>query len=94
MNRTEKITLLKKIVTGKASDENLSQLRQSNGPGAIVITYQPGTAKPGPNDEVTFHYEGKKVTMPYKNIQAFTHYEPLTICMMPDNGRRKVPDSK
>lgn len=89
MKRAEKIALLTKIVAGKACNEALKQFHKSNGPGAVVIIYQHGASNPGPNDEVSFYHKGKRVTMPYKDIQAFTRYEPLTICMIPDNCRRK-----
>ncbi len=89
MNRAEKIALLSKIVEGKASDKTLKQLRHSNGLGAVVIIYQVGASNPSPDDVVSFHHKGKRITMPYKDIQALTRYEPLTICMIPDNGRRK-----
>ncbi|GAB4038676.1 hypothetical protein [Spirosoma jeollabukense] len=88
MKRTEKIALLTKIIQGKSSEGVKQQLKQSIGPGAVVIIYRHGALRPAPTDEVSFHYKGKPVTMPYKDIQAFTRYEPLTICMIPDNGRR------
>ncbi|SOD99763.1 hypothetical protein [Spirosoma fluviale] len=94
MKRIEKIALLMKIVDGKASVETLNKLRQSKNPGAVVIIYQFEAFNPGPDEVVSFHHKGKRVTMPYKDIQAFTRYESLTICMIPDNGRRKVPESR
>lgn len=93
MKRADKIALLTKIIQGQVSHETRQRLRQSNGPGAVVITYQIGDSHPGPTDEVSFYHNGQQVTMPYKDIQAFTRYQPLTICMLPDNGRRKKPKS-
>ncbi|SOD99793.1 hypothetical protein [Spirosoma fluviale] len=94
MKRAEKIVLITKILKGKFNEGTKQQLCQSNGPGAVVIVNQLGASNPCPNDQVRFYHNGKQVTMPYKDIQAFTRYEPLTICMIPDNGRRKVPESK
>ncbi|WP_461148872.1 hypothetical protein [Spirosoma pulveris] len=92
MKRGEKIALLTKIVEGKASNETVKLLRQSKGPGCVIIIYRHGASEPGPDDLVSFHHKGKRVTMPYKDVEAFTRYDPLTIIMIPDNGRRQVPD--
>ena len=89
MKRPQKLALLAKIVQGKASNENIQQLRRSKGPGGVVIIYQPGASYPGRDDEVSFHHNGQQVTMPYLAIQAFTRYKPLTICFIPDNGRQR-----
>ncbi|GAB3957157.1 hypothetical protein GCM10028805_49040 [Spirosoma harenae] len=92
MKRTDKIALLSTLIAGKSSKGTKQQLRQLNGPGAVVITYLPGASNPGPNDEVSFFHKGRQVTMSYKDIQAFTRYDPLTIFMIPDNGRLQIPE--
>lgn len=87
MKRAEKIALLTKIVNGEVNEGTRRQLSQSNGPGGIVLIYQPGDANPSPDDAVSFEHNGQRVTMPYKDIQAFTRYDPLTIFFIPDKGR-------
>lgn len=90
MKRAEKIALLSKLLAGQVSEVTRQQLHQSNGPGGIVIFYQPGAPRPGPDDTVSFHHKGQQVTMPYRYVKAFTRYDPLTVCFMPDNHRRHV----
>ena len=92
MKRADKIALLTKIIQGQVSHETRQLLRQSNGPGAVVIIYQHEASNPGPTDEVSFYHKGQQVTMPYGDIQAFTRYEPLTVCFIPDNGRIQKPN--
>jgi hypothetical protein len=97
MKRADKIALLSKIIQGQISPATRQQIRQSNGPGtavpgAVVIIYKLEAPNPGPTDEVIFYHKGQQVTMPYKDIQAFTRYEPLTVCFIPDNGRMQKPN--
>ena len=88
MNRFHKQALLTKILQGKARKADVEQLRQSNGAGGVVILYEKGEPQPGPEDEVNFSFNGQVVTMPLRDIQAYTRYNPLTLCFLPDKKRR------
>ena len=81
MNRNEKINLLTRVLQGTADEETRQQLRMSKGPGAVVIIYKHHA--PGPDDEVSFDHNGQEVTIPYRDIQAFTRFDPLTIFLLP-----------
>lgn len=87
MKRIEKIALLTKIVQGKASRQDMLQVQRSNGPGGVVIIYEPTAQHPEPDEEVSFNFEGQQVTMLLQDIQAFTRYDPLALCFLPDNHR-------
>jgi hypothetical protein len=88
MKRAEKIALLSKLFAGQADKSIRQQLQQSNGPGMVVILFQPGdNLNPGPDDVVSFHHKGEQVSMPYKDIKAFTRFDPLAVVWLPDNDR-------
>ncbi|WP_288428944.1 hypothetical protein [uncultured Spirosoma sp.] len=91
MKRAEKIALLNKILTGQADETTRQQLQRSSGPGMVAILFQPGdNTSPSPDDMVSFYHKGQQVTMPYKDIQTFTQYDPLAVVWLPDDGRRSA----
>ena len=87
MKRAEKIALLAKVVQGQITPRTKEQLRQTLTPGGMAIILRPGQTDPGPDDEVSFHHNGRRHTMPYRDVPAFTRYDPLTVVLLPDNGR-------
>ncbi len=88
MKRAEKIALLSKLFAGQADESIRQQLHRSNGPGMVVIPFQPGdNTNPGPDYIVNFNHKGQQVSMAYKDIQAFTRYDPLAVVWLPDNDR-------